>query len=460
MKTSRPFFIIFALIFVLADLSYQYPVDGYTESGIRRVERLRIRLEGELRGPLPPPGARKSISEIKLNLVDTVKSAQQYLNAQMAFIEAPLKNPPPAAEDLLFPRPVLKNALDTLHSSLGIFPAPDRQLQQEIERLFANRDKNYSLAMLDISPGRPARHAALRSKNRYAPGSVGKLAIGAGLFAELQRLYPNSVEQRRNLLRTRMVTAGEWIRVDEHGVPLFNLEDSTVGFRPIGEGDVFSLYEWADHTLSASSNAAASTLWKELILMRAYGSHYPPTPEEEKRFFEETPGTKLQEIALSVVNDPLRRMGIPEDQWQLGTFFTGAGKRIVPRGGNHGTPNGLLLFLLRLEQGRVVDAWSSLELKRLLYMTEKRIRYASSPRLTDCAVYFKSGSLYRCKPEPGFKCGKYMGNLDNYMNSVTIVERPDGRVYMVVIMSNVLRINSAVEHQTLATYIDRIIDKI
>ena len=109
---------------------------------------------------------------------------------------------------------------------------------------------------------------------------------------------------------------------------------------------------------------------------------------------------------------------------------------------------------MRLEQGKVVDVWSSLELKRLLYMTEKRIRFASAPRLAKSAVYFKSGSLYKCKEEPGFECGKYMGNVFNYMNSVAIVEKPEGRVYMVALMSNVLKVNSAVEHQTLATYID------
>jgi hypothetical protein len=43
------------------------------------------------------------------------------------------------------------------------------------------------------------------------------------------------------------------------------------------------------------------------------------------------------------------------------------------------------------------------------------------------------------------------------MNSIAIVEKPDGLTYMVALMSNVLKINSAVEHQTLATYIDRIL---
>ncbi len=50
-----------------------------------------------------------------------------------------------------------------------------------------------------------------------------------------------------------------------------------------------------------------------------------------------------------------------------------------------------------------------------------------------------------------------MGNVENAMNSVAIVERPDGRVYMVALLSNVLYKNSAVDHQTLATLINRLL---
>ena len=118
-------------------------------------------------------------------------------------------------------------------------------------------------------------------------------------------------------------------------------------------------------------------------------------------------------------------------------------------------------YLLRLEQGRVVDDFSSREIKRLLYMTERRIRYASSPALRDSAVYFKSGSLYSCAPEEGFTCRKYHGNKRNYMNSLAVVETPAGApklFYMVTLMSNVLRKNSAVDHQTLAARIHRILE--
>jgi hypothetical protein len=81
--------------------------------------------------------------------------------------------------------------------------------------------------------------------------------------------------------------------------------------------------------------------------------------------------------------------------------------------------------------------------------------------LGDSAVYFKSGSLYSCKAEPGFKCKKYHGNVKNYMNSVAIVETPAGvkrLFYLATLISNVLYKNSAVDHQTLATVIHRMIE--
>jgi hypothetical protein len=100
-----------------------------------------------------------------------------------------------------------------------------------------------------------------------------------------------------------------------------------------------------------------------------------------------------------------------------------------------------------------VDEFSSREIKRLMYITERRIRYGSSGALWPSAVYFKSGSLYSCEEEPGFVCKKYHGNKRNYMNSVAIIETPAGQdrlYYMVTVLSNVLRKNSAQDHRDLA----------
>ena len=406
------------ILFALVNLTYSYPFDGYKLTGIRRLERIRLIIEGKLKGTIPVAGACYSVDEIKLNLVHIPKD------------------------------------------SLLTFPPPDPELQKKVNALFPNKDESYSLALLDISPNKPIRFAARQIRNHFSPGSVSKLAIAAGLFTELQRIYPESIKQRQDLLRTRMVVADTWIHVDTHGIPIFDPETKSYTNRPARDGDVFSLYEWVDHMLSASANSAGSIVWKEAMLMRAFGNTYPPTPEQEREFFTKTPKSELGAIAMSTVNDPLRVLGIDEMDWKLGSFFTSNGKKIVPgSGGSVATPYGILKFLIALEKGAIVDPWSSLEIKRLMYMTARRIRYASSPALTDAAVYFKSGSLYRCKSEPDFTCQKYMGNVENVMNSVAIVEHDSTRVYLVALMSNVLKKNSAVEHQSLATFIDRALAK-
>jgi hypothetical protein len=116
-----------------------------------------------------------------------------------------------------------------------------------------------------------------------------------------------------------------------------------------------------------------------------------------------------------------------------------------------------------MEQGRLVDPFSSLEIKRLLYLTEKRIRYASQPALASSALYFKSGSLYSCQPEPGYACGKFLGNRLNFMNSMVLVETHDRNPplrYAVAVLSNVLRKNSSDVHQQLALGIHRLIESL
>lgn len=393
-----------------------YPIDGYEESGIRRVERLRRIAAGELEGPKLSVGARLPADSIRLHLVG---------------------------------RDVLPDSGTA---------APDSLLQARLTALFPDRHESYAVALMEVSPGRAPRAAYYQADRGYSPGSVGKIAIAVGLFAELERRFPDDPAARAKLLREREVMATDWVTGDHHVVPLFDPETGAFESRKIAPGDTFNLYEWADHMMSASANSAASTLWKELILMRAFGEAYPPSSEAEADYFANTPKGQLGWIGHAVVNEPLRAMGIGLEAWRLGSLFTKIGQRRVPvSGGSLATPDGMLTFLVRVEQGRAVDAWSSLELKKLMYMTARRIRYASSPALARSAVYFKSGSLYRCAPEPDFQCRKYHGNVENAMNSVAIVERPDGTVYLVALMSNVLRKNSAVDHQSLATEIDRLI---
>jgi len=182
----------------------------------------------------------------------------------------------------------------------------------------------------------------------------------------------------------------------------------------------------------------------------------------EEKFWKESPKGELTSLLFAALQDPVTRNGLELKELRQGGFFTWKGMQLVPGTSSHASPRMLMRYLLRLEEGRLVDVFSSREIKRLLYMTQRRIRYASSPALNDAAVYFKSGSLYRCKPEPGFVCQKYQGNVENLLNSVAIVEYPaeERRLYyMVVVMSNVLRKNSAVAHQTFATRLQRLIQQ-
>lgn len=391
-----------------------YPIDGYEVTGIDRLQRLQLVVSGEIKDIKPPPGAMKSINDIKLNLAG---------------------NP------------------------LQSIPSPDPELQKSIEALFPNLDESYSIALLDITPGREVRYATLKEKHGYQPGSVGKLAVLVALFHELEKMYPDSFNNRQQLLRNKEVRAGTWAQYDDHEIPVYSPDTGAFSRRRVRESDVFSLYEWTDHMLSASNNAAASVIWREVLLMHEYGENYPFITESEvDRYFSSTSKTELSDRAMALVNEPLQKLGIGKDEWRLGRIFTSGATRIIPpKGGSTGTTLGFMKFMVAMESGKIVDKASSLEMKRLLYLTDRRIRYSASPALQNAAVYFKSGSLYKCQPEEGFDCDKYMGNVYNYMNSVAVVEQPDGRTYLVSLMSNVLRKNSSYDHFMLASRIDKLI---
>ena len=397
-----------------------YPIDGYEYTGIKRLKRLELIKSGELKdGTVLPPGAMKSYSEIQLNLFE--------------------RN-----ED-----------------SLSQFLAIDPDFQAEINSLFRGLDKSYSLSILDMTDPKNTRYAERNSAAGYQPGSVGKLAVLVGLFDQLAKLYPDSFEDRIALLKTKVVKAGPWGLTDVHTIPIYNIETKKLVKRQVIPSDEFSLFEWADHMMSVSNNGAASIVWREVLLMAAHGKDYPNlTQEQADAYFKQTPKNEITDLGNDVVNLPLRELGITHEEWRLGTFFTrGANPYVGAKGGSNGSPIGLMKFLVQLEQGKIIDAKSSLEMKRLMYMTDRRIRYAQSPTLKEAAVYFKSGSLYKCDKSKGEGCGKYMGNVQNFMNSVAIIEHPDNHCYMVVLMTNVLRKNSATDHMNLASNIDKIIRK-
>jgi hypothetical protein len=310
----------------------------------------------------------------------------------------------------------------------------DPYLQKGIEAIFAGRDSSYSIAILDITDPAHPRYAALREDVKRIPGSVGKILVATGMFGAV----------------------ADFVHVDGKTVPFYDAAAKRTVNRRIEIGDRFNLYEWLDHMLSQSSNAAASFTWKQTMLLYRFGSRYPLPDAEATAFFRNIPKTELGQLSLEAIESALRASGIDTDKFRIGTLFTRNGSRVVPGTASYACPSEMLRWLVKLEQGKIVDAWSSLDLKRLLYFARPRYRYASSPAIADAGVYFKSGSLFQCAPEPGYQCVQYKGNKMNLMHSVAIVES-GSKAYLVAMTSNVLKLNSAVEHQSIATMIERLI---
>lgn len=352
--------IVLLAICTYSQVAYAYPIDGYLLTGIKRLLHLERIASGVIEGKKPVKGAMLPTDSIKLNLI---------------------------------------------HHNYLTFPSADDELQRKIKQLLPNLDESYSIAIMDYTDPNNIKYGERMANRGFQPGSVGKLAVVTGLFCELEDMYPDDFQKRIDLLKTKKIRAGYWALPNIHTVPFFDPETNKLQKRLLVENDVFSLYEWVDHMLSVSSNGAASVVWREVMLMDAFGEKYENLTEAEAEdYFQKTARKVLSDQAVSVINTPLRGLGIEEDEFRVGTFFTrGASKKITPQGGSIGSPKGVMKWIWALEHGAIIDPESSLEIKKLIYMTDRRIRYASNKKLDECAVYFKSGSLYSCKPETGYE---------------------------------------------------------
>jgi hypothetical protein len=396
------------LLFALPLPSASYPLDGYASTGIERLRVQRMVQEGTIAGKKRPAGELLPLDRVDLRLRN---------------------------------RPDL------------VLPTPDPALSAEVKQMLGPDADAYGIALLDLSDPLHPRYAEWNGHVRQNPGSVGKLLVALAVFQALADMHPDDIDARIAILRNTQITADIFSVYDHHTVPVWDEASHTLVRLPIQVGQTASLYTYLDWMLSPSSNAAAAMLQKQLILMAHYGKAYPPSQEEQDRFFSEAKRSQLAKLFERAIQDPVTRNGLNLGELRQGSFLTHEGKKMVPGTSSHATPRELMNFVLKMEQGKLVDEFSSREIKRLLYITERRIRYASSGALRKSAVYFKSGSLYSCQPEEGFVCTKYHGNKRNFMNSVAIVESPAGgdRLhYMTTVLSNVLKKNSAQDHRDLA----------
>ena len=415
-KTMALSSMLLSLLMTASTTTNAYPIDGYLETGISRLEYYRLSEAGEIDGKPLFEGAKRTADEIRPRLI----------------------------------------GVDG-HSEL---PEADSSVSARLAPLIPDQPGRYSIALLDLSDPDSPVYAEHNSDYLSNVGSVGKILVAVALFAKLQEIYPDDVDKRREILRDTIVTADEFVIKDHHKVRFWDVENRTLEHRALQVGDQGNLYEYLDWALSPSSNAAAAMLQRELVLLDHFGKDYPVSDQLAQSYLEDTPKTELGKSFLDAMVSPLQMAGIDTDKLRQGSFFTRTGKNRIPGTNSYGNPRELIKLLYLMETGKLIDAFSSTELKRLIYLTERRIRYASHPNLNSHSMYFKSGSLYGCQPEEGFSCGKYQGNRINILASVAIVEsEEDGKKYhyLAVVQSNVLKVNSAVAHQTLASRIHKLV---
>ena len=66
----RQLLIIVLLMIICVTKGPTYPLDGYGQTNIRRLDYLEMVVDGELKGTMPVPGAMRKSYEIQLTLTD------------------------------------------------------------------------------------------------------------------------------------------------------------------------------------------------------------------------------------------------------------------------------------------------------------------------------------------------------------------------------------------------------
>ena len=196
-------------------------MDGYADTGIRRLEQARQTQAGSLAGSRPPSGALLRTAQIELGL-----------RGQRVTV-----------------------------------PEANQALGDEIVALLGDEAEFYSVALLDLTDPNKPTYAQHRDTHKQNVDSVGKVLAALGLFQALSDVYPE-VTERQQLLRSHDVVADKFSRSDHHTFRFFDVDSGELTRRPMQDGDSGNLWEYLDWTLSASSNSVASMLMREAMLLR------------------------------------------------------------------------------------------------------------------------------------------------------------------------------------------------
>lgn len=398
------------ILFSPCGLGHSYPLDGYENTGMER-------LEGYLFSLQTPSGQKNIVRGSRLK-----------------------------QSSLIF----------TLRNLPFSVPPPNSSFTRNVLHALGSNPSRLAFSILDITnPEKPVL-AAHNDTHHFIPASVGKIIVALAWFQRLKELYPHDIAQRVKLLKESIVEADELIIKDHHEVPFWNRDTGEVYNRLLDIDVRSNVYTYMDWMISASSNAAGTVLMKELILLDRMGARYSgATPEAKRQVWESIPRGTRAATLTSIVTRSLVLNGLNPSLLYQVSPFTKTGKALIPARGSTATTREMLHYLTQIERALLVDAFSSAEIKKLMYSTQARARLASSPELDDAAVYYKSGSNFKCN----YNCADNEGDVENLMNSVAIVEYPIENpkvVYLLALHSNIPRTNAVELHKEFGGIIQRL----
>ncbi|MDX1555671.1 MAG: hypothetical protein R3212_06575, partial [Xanthomonadales bacterium] len=270
-------FIATVCLFASGPGALAYPIDGYEETGIRRLEYSRLVQAGEIEGNKQPAGALLTMQEVNLGLTDQ-----------------------PGFE----------------------IPEPEAGFTAAVAEVLGDKADRYSLLVLDLSDPDQPLYAEHRPDQRVNVGSVGKIVSALGLFQTLADIYPDSIEQRQSVLRNSIVTADAFSQTDHHTIRIFDVHSRELIRRPMQIGDQGSLWEQLDWMLSVSSNSAAGMVMREALLLRHFGADYPVSEAEISQFFSITPASELTRLFQESFWRPVERNSMNLEEIRQGSIFT------------------------------------------------------------------------------------------------------------------------------------------
>ena len=257
--------VLAAFLVLPAPIVLSYPLDGFPSTGIIRLEAYRLASQGKRRPSFLTEGEMLPSAAISLGLLDN---------------------------------PGFK------------VPAPDPEISAKLREMLGADAGAYGVTLLDWSDPKRPIYAAHQPDYVQNPGSVGKIAVLLGWFSALADLYPDDVSARRALLYETEIVANDFIQHDSHDVPFWSWSQPQVDRRPIQIGDRGNVWTWLDWMASASSNAAASMLISELVLLRHFGQQYPVPADQAAAFFRDTPKSKLSRMLSDAIQQPLSPAGL------------------------------------------------------------------------------------------------------------------------------------------------------